>query len=476
VNLDSEEISRNRPTAKPSERAILGAMMLDEVSLEIAVDSLIEADFALDSHRRIFRSIYSLFRSGTIPDELTVAADLRRHRELDSVGGPGYLATLSEGLPRKIRIENYIKEVKEKAALRDLINIASSTLDEATDQGEDSADIVERAMQRMQEVIEGREDSKMERMGDFINLRYRESESVFDVTRQDTGIPSGWPQYDALTNGFHRGELSVVAARPSMGKTAWVGSLLDNVARVQQRKTGVFILEQAKQSLMSRMLCGRAMASLDRFAKGQSTPTERTYIADALDEFRKAPLYWDDRSQMTVTKIRAKVQRMIRDGEWRKLPNGMLVPDVDLIVIDQLSHIGMGDMDKKMQRDEKKGEIALRLKKLAKELNVPVVLMAQINRAALKNKDSIPTLADLADSGYLEQHADNVTFLHRPEYYDRSDDSLRGKGQMIVAKQRDGATGTCHVTYIADCCRWRDEHKASATSQSLDDYMIPSTY
>lgn len=436
-------------------------MLVEPSAIDDAKPHLSVDDFSLDSHRKIYRSILSLHEQGEGVDLITVSNDLKRHKELESINGISYLASLSEGLPRHLNIESYVRIVLNTSRLRQVMLTAENALAAAEDDVDNADEIIARTVHRLTEIGEGGEDTKMERMGDFLNAHYEDPDLIFENTRRGSGISSGYWKLDQLTNGFHRGELTIVAARPSMGKTAWAGTTIDHVARSSAHKTAVFALEQSKRSLMTRMLCGRAQASLDRFSKGTSTDTEKTYIRGAMNEYRMAPLFWEDKSHMTVTQIRAKVQGLIRSGQLRE-ERGVIVPDLDLVLIDQLSHIGSSDFFRKgMQRDEIGGEKALRLKKMAKELNIPVVLIAQISRQATKNKDFIPTLADLSDSGYLEQHADNVIFLHRPEYYDRTDESLKGKAQMIVAKQRDGAVGTVNVQYVGATCRWIDEEPAT---------------
>jgi replicative DNA helicase len=460
----SQTPENERPTAIHAEMTILGGMILEEQAFDDATELLEADDFALDSHRRIYRALISLKERGFGIDYTTLTEDLKKHHELDAVGGVSYIHSLAEDLPRRLNVQSYVRIVKEKARLRNIIAIGESALNEALDAStEDSADIISRSINRLQEVIDSTSDSRMERMGDFLNQHYADPEVLFTVTRKGLGIPSGWPQYDELTNGFQRSELTCVAARPAMGKTAWVGSLLDSVCRAQGRRCAVFILEQAKRSLMSRMLCGRAQASLSRFSKGLSTDTEKQYIRDAVEAFRRAPLYWEDATPMTCTLIRTKVRRLLREG------------GLDLVIIDQLSHIDSSDVYRKgMQRDQIEGAKALALKKMAKELDIPVVMVSQISREATKNKDSRPVLANLAESGQIEQHIDNAVFLHRPEYYDKADPQLRGKGEMIIAKQRDGPTGSCMVEYIADSCRWVDDAKAK--DSRLEEYSLPVPY
>jgi replicative DNA helicase len=446
---------RERPTAIHAERTILGGMLLDEIHIEDATELLEADDFALDSHRRIFTAILAVREDGMAVDYTTVINELERRKEYDSIGGSGYLYSLTEGLPRKLSIESYVRIVKDKSRLRAYLAVTDLGQAEASDQSEEAGIVIPRTIERLQAIVDGAGNTRMERMGDYLNANYKQSDDVFLTNKKAMGVPSGWTRYDELTHGFHRQELTIVAGRPSMGKTAWVGSLIDNVGRAQGRRIAVFSLEQRKRSLMSRLLCGRAMASLQRFNAGESTPEERRYIADAMDEYRKAPIFWDGYSGMTGTEIRNKVRRLIREGG-----------PLDLMILDQLSHEGYSDFFRKgMQRDEIQGNKALHLVHLGQEFDLPVVAMSQLTRTSTKNKDSKPTLADLAESGQLEGHADNVVFLHRPWYYDKSEDPM--KGEIIVAKQRDGPTGSCMVSYLADACRWQDDPKASKETADL---------
>lgn len=452
-----------RPTAIHAERTILGGMVLDEIHIEDATELLEADDFALDSHRKIFRAILALREDGMAVDTTTVSNELMRRKEWDSIGGTGYFFGLTEGLPRKLSIESYVRIVKDKSRSRQYLTVLELGHAEAVDQSEGAGVVIPRTIERLQAIVDGAGNTRMERMGDYLNERYKESDDVFLTNKKTLGLPSGWESYDDLTFGFHREELTIVAGRPSMGKTAWVGSLIDNVGRAQRKRVAVFSLEQRKKSLMARLLCGRAMASLKRFNAGKSTIEERRYIAEAMDEFRSLPVFWDGYSGMTVTEMKNKARRLIREGG-----------PLDLIIVDQLSHVGIHDFFRKgMQRDEIVGMKAEVLVRLGQELKVPVVAMNQINRASLKNKDFRPTLADLAESGQLEGHADNVVFLHRPWYYDKSEDQT--KGEMIVAKQRDGPTGSCMVSYLADACRWQDDPKAAKESSLINDadYRIP---
>jgi replicative DNA helicase len=444
-----------RPTAVHAERTILGGMLLDEIHIEDATELLEADDFALDSHRRIFRAILAVREDGMAVDSTTVMNELHRRKEWDSIGGTEYFFDLTSDLPRKLSIESYVRIVKDKSRLRETLRVSELTQLEASDQSEAAGTIIARSIERLQAIVDGAGNTRMERMGDYLNANYKQSEDVFLTNKKAMGVPSGWTRYDELTHGFHRQELTIVAGRPAMGKTAWVGSLIDNVGRAQQRRIAVFSLEQRKKSLMARLLCGRAMASLQRFNAGESTTEERRYIADAMEEFRRSPIFWDGYSGMTVTEMRNKARRLIREGG-----------PLDLLVVDQLSHTGYSDFFRKgMQRDEIQGYKALHLVHLGQELDVPVVAMSQLTRTSTKNKDSKPTLADLAESGQLEGHADNVVFLQRPWYYDKSEDQM--KGEMIVAKQRDGPTGSCSVRYLADACRWQDDPQAATQTADL---------
>lgn len=439
-------------TSVSAEVAVLGSMLINPLAVEDALEHLDATDFSLDSHQRIYRSIKRLLEQKHAVDLITVMNELQRKSELQSIGGPAYLAYLSEDVPRNMNIESYVRIVKDKAMLRGVITISTHASEEASAGEESALDIASRQMAELQALTELARDTTMEHFGAYLNHRYKENnDDVFTHSALVDGTATGFHKFDQLTSTPQPGELWIIAGRASMGKTAWATSLIKNaVLRHDPPSVASFFMEQSKTSAMGRLLCGAAEADFKRYRRNELFDAEKRRIREAMADFRKAPLYWCGDSNLTVTEIRAKCRRLKRDlaAQGKKL---------NLIIIDQLSFISSSDFYRKgMQRDELVGEKVKLLKGVMKELDVPGILLAQVNRGATKNKDMIPTLADLAESGQIEQHADGVMFLHRQEYYDRHDLSLRNKGQFIVAKNRDGDTGELAVEYIKESCLWLD--------------------
>ena len=371
-------------------------------------------------------------------DIVTLANELANHKEIEAVGGVAYLASLTEGLPRRPVIGEYIRIVKDKSLLRKIMALCSVAIARAADQFESGLEIVG----SLQNAIEGAIDSNqqgsdLESVGQWLNKNDVFAERV-------PGIKTGIDAYDELTYGLHKGELTVAAGRTSSGKTSHCGTIAWEMAR-RGHCVAVCINEQQKASFMGRMLCGRSGVSFDAYRRGNLDWVEKQYIENTVQEFKTLPIFWDYRSSMTVASIRARAARLKRSGE------------LDVILIDQLSRIsGEGIYVKGMRSDEVIGEKVSAFKGMAVDLDVPVVLYHQLNRETTKQDEGRPTLANLKGSGAIEEHADNVILFHRPEYYKRDDPTLKGKAEIIVAKQRDGAPGTVHCEFVAECCTWRN--------------------
>lgn len=447
------------------EVAILGASMLDEDALADMLDACDLTDFFLDSHRRIFAAVKRLVAAGSGVAFDLIVTELRRTRELDAIGGPSYLAFLTEGIPRNLHTESHIKVLKEKAMLREAYQIAERAKAEIMDGPERAVDAIGKQIAELQALTETSRDTGMEHFGTYITSKNADDpDRVFNKTAIINGVRTGFPQFDDMTSTLQNGDLWIVAARASMGKTAWATSLINQaVMRIDPTYIGAFFLEQSKTSSEGRLLCGRAEASFKRYRDGKLEEKEKSRIREAMEDFGNAPLFWCGEPSLTVSEISAKCRRMMRE-QTTKNRRGL-----DLVIVDQLSFLSGDDVYRKgMRGDEIVGAIVKALKNMAKKLDVPVILLAQISRAAVKNKDSMPTMADLAESGKIEQHADGVLLLHRPEYYDRSDASLHNKGQMIIAKQRDGPTGTIDVQYIKESCKWWDEKGSARNIDRID--------
>jgi len=432
------QLDAGLPANVDAEKTILGAVLLDNEAFAEAEEKLNSEDFSLDAHRRIFLRMAELMHKQRAVDIVTLANELLRNHEIEAVGGVGYLASLTEGLPRRPVIGEYIRIAKDKSMLRKVMLACSSAVSRAADQFDTAHQVISRLQNDVEDIVNGgMQGSDMESVGQWLCKNDVFAERV-------PGIKTGIDDYDEMTYGLHKGELTVAAGRTSSGKTSHCGTIAWEIAR-RGHCVGVFINEQAKPSFMGRMLCGRSGVSFTAYRRGTLDWVEKQYIENTLEEFKKLPIFWDQRSSMSVASIRARAARLKRSGE------------LDVVLIDQLSRIsGEGIYVKGMRSDEVIGEKVSALKGIAVDLDVPVVLYHQLNRETTKQDEGRPTLANLKGSGAIEEHADNVSLFHRPEYYKRDDPTLKGKAEIIVAKQRDGETGTVHCEFLAETTCWRN--------------------
>lgn len=426
-------------------------MLVEPVALSEALDHINEDQFSLDSHRRIFRAMRHISQAGDVVDLTTLRAELDRRKELSAVGDMPYLYGLTEGLPRRIAIGSYAKIIKNKAMQRDLLLLSQSTFDAAEDQSLDARTIAERAVEAFREIAENHEDYDLERVGDFLDAQ-GPPEAMFERMATVDGIKSGFAGLDELLSGFQPEDLIIVAARPSMGKSAWACNVASWAAIRGGSTTALFVLEQKRQAAIRRMLSSSARIDYKNIRANDLRSQDRQLLIEKRAILQAAPLYIDDNRELTATRIKNKCLRLkSREG-------------LDLVLVDQLSHVSQTDCK---QRDFRLriGEQTKMFKRLAQELKCPVIVFNQLGRDVGKRSDPKPRLEDLKESGNIEEDADVVILLHRPEYYDRTDESLRGKGEMIVAKQREGETKTIHCTYDGRIMRWEDVAQPSTAKQ-----------
>ena len=441
------------PANVDAERTILGAILLDASAFSEAGEKLEADDFSLDSHRRIFLRMSELMGKQHAVDIVTLAHALSRHKEVEAIGGVAYLASLTEGLPRRPVIGEYIAIVKDKALLRKLMGISSMAIARAADQSDSAQDVLGFAMEQMQAAAEQGISSPLQSFGTFVEKQYPSIDAVFKHSARSQGLPSGLKELDLLTCGFQRKELIVVAARPAMGKTAAGLKFCAHASIDLDQTSALFSMEMRTEAIFHRLISMRSTVSLQDIREEQWTDTNKRYALDAMSEIVGAPLYIDDQAGQSVQKIRAKAARL-------KSQTGHL----DLIVIDQLNYIALPvDSKKYGNRSQDLGFITRGLKGMAVELDVPVVVLHQLSRANEKRDDREPRLSDLRDSGEIEQDADVVIFPHRPSYYDaKADDKETLKAVMILAKQRQGPTGRAECEYVAEQTQFRNvEVKAS---------------
>lgn len=432
------EIDGSLPANISAESTILGAILLENNCLTDAQEKLKPEDFVLDSHRRIYRRMTELATAGRAVDLVTLAHELARYKEIESVGGVAFLAGLTEGLPRRPQIDDYIRIVRDKSVLRQIILTCQATIARASDQSDSALDVLAYHEGKLETIANSSEESSdLESVGQWLKQNDVFAERV-------PGIMTGIDDYDELTGGFQPGELTVIAGRPGAGKTSNACTLTWQIAS-RGKSVATFINEQRKQSFAGRMLCGRGGISFKHYVRNQLDWVEKQYIEDAMRDFKTWPIYWESRTPMTIASIRAKCRRLKRGD------------DLDILIVDQLSGLSNdGFWEKGKRSDEIIGAKVKALKGVGVEMGIPVVVYVQLNRESTKGSDTKPVLSSLKGSGEIEEHADNVDLLHRPSYYDRNskDDDL-----IIRAKSRDGETGDVHCEFVPSMCLWRNKKK-----------------
>jgi replicative DNA helicase len=431
----------NSPSNESAERVLLGAALLDPVYLDQIQEKLRADDLFLAAHQRILLRMYELQRSGSAIDIITLSALLTARNELQSVNGVAYLASLTEDLPRRPVIDDYIAIVKDCAIRRRVMQACGVAVAQAEAGEQAGGDVIGKLQYELDSIVNSQADSSdMESVGQWLAAN-----DVF--AKREPGIMTGIDGYDELTYGLHKGELTVIAGRTSMGKSSMAGTISWQVA-LRGKFVSLFANEQQKGSIMGRMLCAKAGVFFESYRHGRLDWVEKQYIGEAIEEFKKLPLYWDQRPSMSVSSIRAKSRKMKRSGE------------LDLVIVDQLSRVnGEGIERKGMSRDELVGEKVSALKAVAMELDVPLILFHQLTRDTLKNDDKRPDLTNLKYSDAIADHADNVAFLHRPGYYDRSNHEIRTEAEILLRKCRDGPTGDVKCEFVPELCRWQNKEK-----------------
>lgn len=429
-----------------AEMTILGAMLVEPVAIIDATMLLKTDDFALDSHRKIYDVMLSLAELGHAVDIVTVADLLKKRKELDSVGGLTYLASLSEGLPRKLSVESYVRIVRDKSLMRQLMTVCDMGMVEASDQSREALDVLNQVSSRLTEISDHAVTGGFSDIAAIVKDSFVSIDALYEQGREVTGLKTYYDEFDRMTSGLQESELTIIAARPSMGKTAWAINIAENAAVMGSKVVAVFSLEMSKASLLRRMLASQAQVSSKAIQTGVLRHSDRAELISGLERLMESKLFIDDTPGITLAEMRAKARRL-------KQQYGAL----DLIVIDYLQLMaGSADSRKGFEnRTQEVSAISRGLKALAKEMRVPVVALSQLSRASeQRGGDKKPLLSDLRESGSIEQDADLVCFIHREEYYDRENEDLKGKAEIIIAKQRNGPTGSVQLAYRADYTRF----------------------
>jgi replicative DNA helicase len=432
--MSRQVLERSLPSSVDAERSLLGSVLVNNENYYRIVEFLRPEDFYLDSHRVIFRNMTGLMENSRAIDLITLQDELLRNASLESAGGIGYLSGLLEGIPYLVNIEHYIQIIRDKSLLRQMISSASKVIAECFDQAEPADAILDQAEQALFNLSEHRTKAG------FVSVRDMEEDTqklltkLYEDKEMITGVPTGFQDLDRMTSGFQPGDLVILAARPSMGKTALALNIAEYVALKKALPVGIFSLEMSKQQLLMRFLCAESMVDAHKVRTGYIAKDDFRQLIDALATVTRAPLYIDDSSSLTIMEMRAKARRL-------KAEHGL-----SLLIVDYLQLMsGYGRVENRVQ--EISG-ISRGLKALAKELEVPVVALSQLSRAPEQRQgDHRPQLSDLRESGSIEQDADVVLFIYREEVYKRDEDN-EGKADLIISKQRNGPIGNVKLAFL----------------------------
>jgi replicative DNA helicase len=432
---DSATLVRT-PHNLEAERSVLGAVLLDNQILNKIIPILQEQDFYRDSHRRIYRAMLRLTQESAAVDPVTLKDQLTRSADLEAAGGLGYIASLLDGVPRMVNAEHHAKIVKEKSVLRRLIEETARISSLAARDEGSAEDVLEEAEKAIFRLAEDRLDEGFQSIQSVADHAYALVERLTERKETITGVPTGFVDLDELTSGLQPSELVVLAARPSMGKTALALNIAENAALKHNRTVGVFSLEMAREQLFLRMLGSQSRVDLHRIRTGRVGNEDWTRMLMAFQVLGEAKIFIDDAAGQGVMEMRAKARRL-------QAEHGL-----DLLIIDYLQLMsGHGRYD---SRQQEISEISRSLKELAKELKIPVLALSQLSRAPETRAEDRhrPRLSDLRESGAIEQDADVVLFIYRPEVYFPNDEDKKGRAELIIGKQRNGPIDTVHLVFL----------------------------
>jgi replicative DNA helicase len=442
---------RAAPWSQEAEQAVLGAMLLDQDAALRAAELVDDSMFYREAHRRLFRAMLALTEQRTVIDHITLRDELVRRGELEVAGGLEYLAELVDTVPTAANIEFHAKIVKDKAILRRLIESSTSIITEAYDGHSTANDLLDSAEAKIFQISQQRGDEGFTRIKEMLWPTMERIETLQRSGKAITGVPSGFTDLDEMTSGFQASELIIVAARPSMGKTAFCLNVATQAA-VDGFGVAVFSLEMSKEALVQRMLCAEARVDSQAVRRGTLRDPDFTRLARAAGILQSCPVWIDDSPALTLLEMRSKARRL-------KVEN-----DVRLIVVDYLQL--MRSPEYAENRVQEVSDISRSLKGLARELNIPVIALSQLSRASeQRGGERRPILSDLRDSGAIEQDADVVLFIHRPEMYQKEDsegNSLEGTAEVIVGKHRNGPTGLVNLYFHKQFTRFDNRTEREA--------------
>jgi replicative DNA helicase len=436
-------LRRLPPQSLEAEESVLGGVLLDNTAIDRVLEFVRADDFYREAHRRIFRAMLGLAERNEPVDLVTLSESLRQRGELQDVGGASYLAELAERVPTAANVNHYARIVREKAILRALINTATEIASAGYQDQRDVKDLLDRAEQSIFQISEREVKPAFVRMDALMTDAFKTVEKLHQQKQAVTGVTTGYADLDRLTAGLQPSDLIIIAARPSMGKTAFALNIAANAARRGDVGVAVFSLEMSKEQLALRMLCAEARVDLSRVRTGHLAPGELGDLAQSAHILISQPIYIDDTPAITVLELRAKARRLWRDPQSK----------LGLIVVDYLQL--MRSSEGKDSREQEISEISRSLKALAKELHVPVIALSQLNRQVENRSPPVPRLSDLRESGAIEQDADVIMFIYRDEAYNEDSDR-KGLADIIIAKQRNGPTDKLELAFLREYTRFEN--------------------
>jgi len=431
------------PQNLEAEESVLGAMLLSPTAVGTVSEILGAADFYRESHAKIYRAALGLWSKGEPVDAITLVNELDERSELETVGGQSRIAELAALVPSTSNVEHYARIVKEMSTLRGLVRAGQEIARLGQERPGEVTDLVDRAEQIVFELGQQRVTSDFAHIEVLLKESFERITQLYEAGAEITGVPSGYRELDLLTSGFQPGNLVILAARPSMGKSALGLCIAANLGVRSSTPVALFTLEMSKSEVTQRMMCSEAKVESQRLRTGRLAPDDWPRLTAACDRLMKAPIYVDDSGSTTIMELRSKARRL-KSRE----------PNLGLVIVDYLQLMTSGASAE--NRVQEVSQISRALKVLARELDVPIVAMSQLSRAVEQRHDKRPLLSDLRESGSLEQDSDLVFFVYRDEYYLGEESDQQGIAEVILAKHRNGPTGTVKLSFLRRYAKFAD--------------------
>lgn len=454
------------PQAIDLEEAVLGAIMLEKDAILSVLDILEPGSFYKEANQQIYEVAQSLSQGEKPIDLLTISEELRKLDKLEAVGGAVYIAQLTSRVGSAAHLEYHARIVAQKYIQRELIRVSSNIQERAFDEGTDVDDLLDYSERELLNIAEGHIKKETIKLNNLLKTAIEQIEEAAKRKDSLSGVPSGFARLDKLTSGWQRSDLVILAARPSMGKTAFVLSMARNMAVDHNRPVAFFSLEMSSIQLVNRLIIGETQLPSDKIRTGRLENYEWEQLEYKVKDLEQAPIYVDDTPALSIFEFRAKARRLKQKY------------DIQAIVIDYLQ-LMTGSKDSG-SREQEVSNISRSLKSVAKELDIPIIALSQLNRSVeMRSGNKRPQLSDLRESGAIEQDADLVLFIHRPEYYgidvDEEGNSLKGIAEIIIAKHRNGATGDVHLKFIREFAKFVDLEDSLAMGEDDENgFTIPS--